>query len=98
MNWFKRHLNWTAVFIGIAWNILILLRGIEGLLGIIVFFPLFGWALHRKNRSMWWVLLLFIPLGWLVYIWLDDRREIWDIRGGALTKVRAKEGTDDEPV
>jgi hypothetical protein len=83
--WFQRHLNWTAVIIwvlllplcviiadiiGIPIDIIILL------VPILIILPLTGWALKKKNRSLWWLLLFIIPFLWLVYLGLENRSQI----------------------
>jgi type III secretory pathway component EscS len=48
------------------------------LIGIAVELILGAWVLRRKARSLWWLLILFIPFGWIVFLCLDNRRElIW---------------------
>jgi hypothetical protein len=38
--------------------------------------PVFGWALRKKNRSLWWLPLgLFVPFGWIVLLCLENRSE-----------------------
>ena len=36
-------------------------------------FVIDGWVLRRKNRSLWNLLWLIIPLGWIVFIFLENR-------------------------
>jgi len=45
---------------------------------IFVASPLFveGWFLRKKNRSLWWLLMLyFVPFGVIVFFCLKDRSE-----------------------
>jgi hypothetical protein len=84
MSWFKRHLNWTWVLAyllssGIAntfWIIypIFLFMPFIGLLIVLIccvllYWFVSFWFLHRKGRSVWWLLLLFVwsPL-WLVVV------------------------------
>ena len=43
--------------------------------------PLFvsGWALRRKNRRLWWLLIIFVPyVGGIVFLCLENRSE-WNV-------------------
>lgn len=78
MNWFQRHLNWTMILTALAWYIL---AGIEGsgigwLIGLVVCFPIYGWILSQKRRSLWWLLILFVPFGWIVFLCLENRSHL----------------------
>jgi hypothetical protein len=33
------------------------------------------WILRRKRRRLWWLLMLFIPYGWIIYLLLENRRQ-----------------------
>ncbi len=35
-----------------------------------------GWVLRKKNRSLWNLLWLIIPLGWIVFLLLENRSGI----------------------
>jgi hypothetical protein len=40
-----------------------------------------GWALRRKKRSLWWLLILFVPFGWIVFLCLENKGEVaWENR------------------
>jgi len=40
-----------------------------------LFFVACGWVLHRKGKSLWWLLLLVsVPLSWVVLFFLKDHR------------------------
>jgi len=32
-----------------------------------------GWVLRKKNRSLWNLLWLFVPFGWIVFLCLENR-------------------------
>jgi len=41
-----------------------------------ILIPVWGWALRRKNRSLWWLPLgLFVPFGFIVLLCLENRSE-----------------------
>lgn len=43
-------------------------------IALAILIPVLGWALRRKNRSLWWLPLgLFVPFGWIVLLCLDNR-------------------------
>ena len=44
---------------------------------IALFLFICGWVLSQKKRKLWWLLLpCFIPLSWLVFLFLKNRRGI----------------------
>ena len=118
MNWFKRHLNWTAG-IGILLCIIItVIYDVKQVLETIVFISFTGfvssifsnlfagridiigllftiiglaacitilvWVLKQKQRNLWWVLITFVPLGWLVIPLLGNRSKVLDIVDGKV--------------
>ena len=55
----------TGVYYSIAYIIVALwLFGID------------GWVLRKKNRSLWNLLWLVIPFGWIVFLGLENRSDI----------------------
>jgi len=47
------------------------------IIALVILIPSWGWVLKKKNRSLWWLLLgLFVPLGWIVLLCLENRRHI----------------------
>jgi len=41
-----------------------------------ILIPVWGWALRKKNRSLWWLPLgLFVPFGFIVLLCLENRSE-----------------------
>jgi hypothetical protein len=72
MNWIKRHLNWSLVLafilIVIVLTILVPSTASQDLiyfrngLGAISWAIFAGWILRQKRRSLWYLLLLFIPI------------------------------------
>jgi len=91
MNWFQRHLNWTLVLTYLTPYLIIIILGTFGVLSsgsvptipealflIICFiagFFVFGWVLRRKNRSLWWLLMVFVPFGFIVWLGLENRSQ-----------------------
>jgi hypothetical protein len=62
----------------IALSDLYVSEGVLYIVGIIVacaiLGPSWGWALRRKNRSLWWISLgLFVPFGWIVLLCLENK-------------------------
>ena len=35
-----------------------------------------GWELRRKGRSLWWLLIFFVPFGWIVFLCLENRTDM----------------------
>ena len=62
-----------------------LLYGIGYVILTIVPALVWGWVLKKKNRSLWWLPLgLFVVVGWIVLICLDNHSEtcrLSEIRG-----------------
>ena len=45
-------------------------------IALAILIPVWGWALRRKNRSLWWLPLgLFVPFGFIVLLCLENRSE-----------------------
>lgn len=34
------------------------------------------WVLDRKGRSFWWLLIFFVPFGWIIFLCLENRRRV----------------------
>lgn len=46
------------------------------IVSLAVLIPVWGWALRRKGRSLWWLLLgLFVPFGFIGLLCLENRSE-----------------------
>ena len=89
LTWFQRNLHWTLVLAVIGGNLLLFIVGflarplsidaymwlmIVGSLLVFAFQGYVGfWVCSRKERSFWWMLLFYIPFGWIVLLRLDDR-------------------------
>ncbi|GAI46660.1 unnamed protein product, partial [marine sediment metagenome] len=39
-------------------------------------FGIDGWVLKKKNRSLWNLLWLIVPFGWIVFLCLENRTGI----------------------
>lgn len=79
MNWFQRHLNWIVVLFSIVAN-LVWVNTKDPLsfwfIGFLVATPFVcGWALKQKGRSLWHLLILFLPFGWIWFLCLENRRQ-----------------------
>jgi len=76
VNWFEQHLNWTAVSIGLVWYIAggIGASWLGWLIGLVVCLLMYGWVLRQKNRSLSYLLVLFIPFGWIWFLALENRK------------------------
>lgn len=85
-HWCKRHLNWTLVLTWLVTPLAILCvyelwcaLGVDGVrelyvvatLWAITLFVMMGWILHRKGRSVAWLL---VPCQMLVVILLKNKR------------------------
>lgn len=53
-----------------AYYVLVYIVGAAWLFGID------GWVLRKKNRSLWNLLWLPIPFGWIVFLSLENRADI----------------------
>lgn len=46
------------------------------IVSLAVLIPVWGWALRRKGRSLWWLLLgLFVPFGFIGLLCLENRSQ-----------------------
>jgi len=89
MGWFKKHLNWTlGISNGLATALLVILIFVieqansELVTIFISFLNLFivacwwivsTWVLVQKKRSLAWLLLLLVPPGWIVLLFLKNQ-------------------------
>ena len=68
MNWFQRHLHLTWV-LGCPLTLIVLLyisrylkdvpifaSDTVGVIAVVIMFGTSGWVIHRKGRSLWWLL------------------------------------------
>ena len=93
MNWFRRHLNWTAVLSWVAafplgYLTSMLIQSINPYISTGTYYALgytinglwllgiAGWVLRKKNRSLWNLLWLPFPFGWIVFLCLENRTDI----------------------
>lgn len=88
LNWFQSHLNWTMILALIGLSIIVGIGAAIGaatdsaapiavmaLLALPLMLIAWGWALRRRNRSLWWILLCLFapPLGLLLFFYLERR-------------------------
>jgi hypothetical protein len=86
MNWFEKHLNWTLWIATIVLPLIVLFIGyfvgnslgtyfpkIVGLILTILILLIYGWVLRKKNRSLWWLLLFWWPIGCIIYTELTNK-------------------------
>jgi len=99
VNWYRRHLNWTLGLVFVICLIGVLLAASIGgtadfivrILATLISFLVAGWVINQKRRRLLWLFMGFIPFGFIVFFTLDNRSELWDMRHGVLTKVKANE-------
>ena len=88
MKWFKEHLNWTTVIsCGLATALLVLISfvieqanseaislimALPNILIVVSWGLICGWVLSKKKRSLAWIFLLLIPLGWIGFLFLKN--------------------------
>lgn len=58
---------------------MLLFRNMLIVLEVVVTLGVGAWALKRKSRSLAWLLLLFVPIGWIFFLLLENRSNIPDI-------------------
>lgn len=46
-------------------------------LSLIIYFGITAWVLHRKKRNLIWLLMGFIPFGWIAFFTLSNMRETY---------------------
>jgi len=46
------------------------------IISILWLFGIDGWILRRKDRSLWNLLWLIIPFGWIVFLSLENRSSV----------------------
>jgi len=74
-NWFRRHLNWTWIFVYFIWFYLSATTSdhsplaLPSVVGSGFLLIISGWVIKQKGRSLWWIFLtpLFSP------VWLKNR-------------------------
>jgi hypothetical protein len=47
--------------------------GVTMIFGIIFMLVVSGWVIKQKGRSLWWLLLFFVPFGWISFFLLENR-------------------------
>jgi len=48
-------------------------RGMAVIFGGIFMLVVSGWVIKQKGRSLWWLLLFFVPFGWISFFLLENR-------------------------
>jgi len=43
------------------------------IVNLVILFLVSGWVLRQKSRSLWWLLILFVPFGGIVFLCLENR-------------------------
>lgn len=47
------------------------------IINLAILIPVWGWALRKKNRSLWWLPLgLFVPFGFIVLLCLENKSQL----------------------
>lgn len=64
-NWFLMHLNWTYVLANLFLSLVVVVEWELRLVGFAMY-PIAGWVIIQKGRSLWWIMLtpVYSPL-WL---------------------------------
>ena len=101
MNWFRRHLNWTWVFLLVLVGIInrTLLEVISEEAAILVWiisivgaFLLTLWLLKQKHRNWTYAFLIFVPFGWVFILRFENWGEVKDIvNGKVITRPREED-------
>jgi len=47
--------------------------GFGNLIATNISIPLGLWVLHQKYRKFWWIFILFVPFGWIIFLCLENR-------------------------
>jgi len=90
LNWFQSHLNWTMILALLGLSIPVVIAAaigaatdsvapvvVIGMMALLGLLMAWGWALRRRNRSLWWILLCLFapPLGLLIFFYLERRSD-----------------------
>jgi len=54
------------------------------IIGLVVCITILVWVLKQKHRNLWWVLIIFVPLGWLAILLLGNRSKVLDVVEGKV--------------
>jgi len=65
------------------------------IVNLAVLFPVAAWSLKKKSRSLWNLLLLIVPFGLIIFLCLENRSELIDIKNGAFTEIKLGEDETD---
>ena len=88
MNWFERHLNWTVILtVPIVYFIAFIIDDTASITAALIvsllILPICAWNLKKKSRSPWWLLILFVPFGWIVFLALQNRSGVQEVNAAA---------------
>lgn len=73
--------------VALVWHIFAAIdyeSGAGWLMRLVVCFPIYGWILKQKKRTLWWLFILFVPFGWIVFLSLENRSEVIDMKDGKI--------------
>lgn len=89
-SWFERHLNWTVILVVVISDLLWIFTGslFALYLAVIASSIAVGWALKRKCRRLWWLLIFFAPCGWIAFLCIENRSEFVNIKSGLIARIR----------
>ena len=54
------------------------------IIGLAICIPISIWVLKKKHRPLWWVMIIFLSIGWIFFPLLGNRSEVLDIVDGKL--------------
>ncbi len=78
-SWFERHLNWSLVILCLPGTLSMRAASeymILWFFGLILWLPVVFWVLREKGRSLWWLLVLLIPvIPLFIILCLENKRE-----------------------
>ena len=66
---------------------------IFAVIGLVLCLPILVWVLKQKHRTLWWILIIFVPLGFIIFPCLKNKSEVIDIVNGKVI-TRPREESD----
>ena len=65
---------------------------ILAIIGMALCIIILVWVLKQKHRTLWWVLIIFVPIGWVFILSLKNHSEVIDmVDGKIITRPRNKD-------